>query len=80
MKQNIPSSVKLSLVLLFSRLFRSNSSLHGPIFELTRTAKIYSSAWIEKRNALYSLEEEFKHQKKAMDIAIKKMEVIKSLV
>ncbi|KAG5463575.1 MAG: hypothetical protein BJ554DRAFT_6351, partial [Olpidium bornovanus] len=36
LRENVPSHIKLSLTLLFSRIFRSKSTLHEPVFELLK--------------------------------------------
>jgi hypothetical protein len=54
--------------------------LHAPVCELIRVTQIYADTWAEKHAALRDLEEEFKKQRRALDIAIRKLEVMKAQV
>ncbi|KAH6588436.1 hypothetical protein BASA61_005937 [Batrachochytrium salamandrivorans] len=74
LKQSVPSHIKLELTILFARLFRSKSDLHEPFFELIKSVRLYSRPWMEKRNALYKLQEEYQRNHEVVDIAIRKLE------
>ncbi|KAJ1328343.1 hypothetical protein BSLG_010075 [Batrachochytrium salamandrivorans] len=74
LKQSVPSHIKLELTILFARLFRSKSDLHEPFFELIKAVRLYSRPWMEKRNALYKLQEEYQRNHEVVDIAIRKLE------
>lgn len=58
-RQSVPSSVKLDITILFSRLFRSKSELHAPIFELIRQVDTYARQWNVKRMKLLELEKDY---------------------
>ncbi|KAI8814958.1 hypothetical protein BJ742DRAFT_864892 [Cladochytrium replicatum] len=74
LKTSVPSSVKLQLALLFSRLFRSKSDLHEPLFELLKRVRMYSRPWTDKCAALIELEKDYKRQTHVLDVAIRKLE------
>jgi hypothetical protein len=72
--QNIPPTVKLQVTLLFSKLFRCKSDLHGPIFEIVRQVMVYARSWNVNRESLLELEKEYHRQYYILDVAIRKLE------
>ncbi|TPX35883.1 hypothetical protein SmJEL517_g01808 [Synchytrium microbalum] len=78
--QGVPSVVKLKLVIMFTRLFRSKSDLHEPLFELIKQVKVYSQPWQERREALLAIEHDFENQKHLVDVAIRRVEHLESQI
>ena len=78
LKQSVPSNVKLQLATLFSRMLRSKSDLHEPIFELVRQIKVYSRPWLNKKSSLMELEREYQRHSMVLDVAIRKLEHIQN--
>ncbi|KAJ3083348.1 hypothetical protein HDU99_010720 [Rhizoclosmatium hyalinum] len=74
MTQSVPSTIKLQLTMLFTRLFRSKSIMHEPTFELIRQVRLYSRPWMNKRQALLELEKDYQRQSHVLDVAIRKLE------
>ncbi|KAI8848719.1 hypothetical protein BC829DRAFT_208372 [Chytridium lagenaria] len=72
--QTVPSNVKLQLTLLFSRLFRSKSEMHEPMFELIKQVRLYSRPWTGKQYAILELEKDYNRQNHILDISIRKLE------
>jgi hypothetical protein len=58
-QQSVPSSVKLEITILFSKLFRSKSDLHSPLFEIIRLVKIYARQWNVNRLQMLELERDY---------------------
>jgi hypothetical protein len=78
--QNIPGSVKLEISLLFSKLFRSKSDLHGPLFELVRQVMLYSRSWNVNREKLLALEKDYHEHYYVLDVAIRKIEALNNRI
>jgi hypothetical protein len=78
--QSIPSSVKLEISLLFSKLFRSKSDLHGPLFELVRQVMVYSRSWNVNREKLLELEKDYHEHYYVLDVAIRKIEALNNRI
>ncbi|KAJ1507674.1 hypothetical protein HMI56_007674, partial [Coelomomyces lativittatus] len=76
LKQNVTSSMKLSLALLVAKLFRAQSDLTQMVMEMVRCIKIYSQPWTGKLNAIMTLEEEHVRQKTAFEIGLRKIEAL----
>ncbi|KAJ2995937.1 hypothetical protein HDV02_000288 [Globomyces sp. JEL0801] len=76
-KQNVPSSVKLEITLLFSKLFRSKSDLHQPLFEMIKQVKLFSKSWSVNRSNMINLERDYHRHYYILDVAIRKLEIQK---
>jgi hypothetical protein len=59
LKQSVPSHIKLQLATLFSRMLRSKSDLHEPVFELAKQIKLYSRPWNDRRRVMAELEADY---------------------
>ncbi|KAI8895100.1 hypothetical protein BC833DRAFT_623343 [Globomyces pollinis-pini] len=77
-KQNVPSSVKLEITLLFSKLFRSKSDLHQPLFEMIKQVKLFSKSWSVNRSNMINLERDYHRHYYILDVAIRKLEVMQT--
>ncbi|KAJ3254875.1 hypothetical protein HK103_006771 [Boothiomyces macroporosus] len=77
-KQSVPSAVKLEVTLLFSKLFRSKSDLHQPLFELIKQVRYYSQTWSAGREKMLVLEKDYHRHYHVLDVAIKKLEVLQA--
>lgn len=64
------------MTMMFSKLFRSKSDFHDPLFELIKQVRIFSRPWINKKMALLELEADYIRQKHVLDVAIRKMEIM----
>jgi hypothetical protein len=76
----MPSEIKLDMLLLFSKLFRTKSNLHNPLFELIRLVKIYSPEWNINREKMLELEKDFHRNYFVLDVAIRKLESMQKRV
>lgn len=72
--QSVPSAVKLDIVILFARLFRSKSNLHQPLFDLIKQVRMYSRPWSEKRACLVKLDQAYHQNYQVLNVAIRKLE------
>jgi hypothetical protein len=80
LKQKVPSNIKLTLTLLFSKIFRSKSDLHEPLFDLIKKVRLYSKPWTEKQTALLELEKDHQQQVQVLDVAIRRIEYLESQI
>lgn len=58
-RENIPTAIKVDLVILFTRLFRTKSNFHLPLFNMIRQVRMFSRPWVEKKQFLTKLETEY---------------------
>ncbi|KAJ3270955.1 hypothetical protein HDV01_007285 [Terramyces sp. JEL0728] len=77
-KQSVPSAVKLEVTILFSKLFRSKSDVHQPLFELIKQVRYYSQTWAVGREKMLILEKDYHRHYHVLDVAIKKLELLQS--
>ncbi|TPX43256.1 hypothetical protein SeMB42_g04791 [Synchytrium endobioticum] len=78
--QGVPSVVKLKLMIMFTRLFRSKSDLHEPLFELIKQVRVFSEPWSDRRRALLAIENDFETQKHLVDVAIRRAEHLETQI
>lgn len=75
-RANLASSVKLSLAVLCSQIYRAKSEMHEPLYQLIKEARCHSREWSLKQESLTLLELKFKHQEYFLDAAVKKIEFL----
>ncbi|EPZ32074.1 hypothetical protein ROZALSC1DRAFT_28374 [Rozella allomycis CSF55] len=77
-KVQVPPTTKVNFALICSRLFRSKSEIQLPLFELIKQVMMFSQSWHEKRFAITRLESDYHKLLTSLDIAIRKLELMKT--
>ncbi|KAJ3302619.1 hypothetical protein HDV03_004804 [Kappamyces sp. JEL0829] len=76
----VSSMLKLESTVLLSKLYRTKSELHQPLFELVKQAQLYSRTWNVNRAAMIELEKDYHRHYYVLDVAIRKLEGAESRI
>eukprot|EP00042_Codosiga_hollandica_P039020 m.324274 g.324274 ORF g.324274 m.324274 type:complete len:869 (+) comp55537_c0_seq1:88-2694(+) len=70
---NLPANVLLRLLILYGRLHRATVDLQVPLVELVRLVKLFAQPWQRKSIALQRLNDDYDHNKRQLDLALKRV-------